>query len=220
MTAALSLTPPTTAVRTPSTPAAACAAAAACPAGTSTSMGVSTPVPTPRLLQLRQRLERRSAAGQRRGVGLPDLQPGDRGDQQPEQQQRDAGGDPAVPDDGAGPGRPPTRGDALLAQPRPVDARADPGEQRRQQREDHRDADQRDEHAAEAHAAQERHRHDDQRDQADRDGHPGGQHGVPGGLHRHDHRLLVGGGRARAPPASGTPAAASSRSRRRDRPAR
>ena len=92
-------------------------------------------------------------------------------------------------DDGPRPGRPPraavpscrirgrsTRGPMLA-------------EQGRQEGEHHRDADERDERAAEAHAAQERHRHDEQREEADGDGDAGGEHGVTRRLHRLDDRL-------------------------------
>ena len=100
-------------------------------------------------------------------------------------------GDVAAPDDRAGPGRPAAGGGRLVADPRVVDARADARQQGRQQREHHRDADQRDEHPAEPHAAQERHRHHEQRQQADGDRDPGGEDGVAGRLHRDDDGLVV-----------------------------
>ena len=68
-----------------------------------------------------------------------------------------------------GPRRPAARGLGLRANLRVVDPRAEARQQRREQGEHDGDADQRDQHAADAHAAQERHRHDDQRHQADRD---------------------------------------------------
>ena len=96
-----------------------------------------------------------------------------------------------MPDDQPAQADQPRDAVALLADSGIVDPRADGREQSRQQGEDDRHAHQRDQHAAEAHAAQEGHRHDDQRDQADRDRHAGGDDRVPGGLHRDDHGLLV-----------------------------
>ena len=80
--------------------------------------------------------------------------------------------------------------------------------------------DQRDQHPAVAHRAQERQRQRDQRQQADRDRDAAEDDGAPRGLHRPLDRLVVRCGRGRAPRASATRPAASSRSRRRGRSAR
>ena len=164
-----------------------------------------------------QRLQgvvRRAAAGQRVDAGLADLEAEDRDDEQAER--RPAATPAAIqrcrtmsrahavqPRDGA----------AFVPDPRPVDPRPDAGQQRRQQREHDRDADQRDQHAAEAHAAQERHRHDEQREQADRHGDAGGERRRGRRSSSRRRRPPRCCARARAPRASATPAAASSRSR-------
>ena len=102
-----------------------------------------------------------------------------------------AGGDEAVSDDEPRPRRPAARRGAFVADARVVDARADAGQQRRQQGEDHGHAHQRDQHAREPHAAQGRHGDDEQREQADRDGDARRHHGATGRLHGDDDGILV-----------------------------
>ena len=78
-----------------------------------------------------------------------------------------------------------------MADAGPVDPRADAAQQRRQQGQDDQRAHERDEHAAQTHAAQQRHGDHEQGAQADRDRSGARDHGVPGVLHRHDDRGMV-----------------------------
>jgi hypothetical protein len=98
---------------------------------------------------------------------------------------------PAVADDKACPGGPDAAGALVGAAVRPVEARADGGEDDWQQRDGDRDADHRDQHAAVAEAAQEGNRHHDEAEQADRHRCAAEHDGPPGGAHRGDDRLLT-----------------------------
>src|SRR5262249_39794540 len=66
----------------------------------------------------------------------------------------------------------------------PVDPRANAPEDRRQQRQRHGDRDERDQHAAEAHAAQRRLGQDDERNETDTDRQPRQEHRPAGGRDR------------------------------------
>ena len=112
-------------------------------------------------------------------------------------------GDPAPAHDQLRPARPRAAGLVVVANVRPVKARAELAEHDRQQR--HRDehADQRDQHAAVADRAQERKRQRDEREQADRDGRAAEHDRPPGGLPS----------RARSPRRRSRPWARSSRQR-------
>ena len=85
-----------------------------------------------------------------------------------------------------------TRGRPLLVpDPRQVDPRPDAAEHGRQQGQADQRADQRDEHAADTHAAQQRHRDHQQRAQADGHRAGAGNDRVTGVLHRDDDGVVV-----------------------------
>jgi hypothetical protein len=134
---------------------------------------------------------RRPRFRQRARARFAGLQFEDRHDQQREHDHRDARRCPASAHHRARPLRPQAAGVTLVADARPVDARADAAQEGRQQRQCHARRDQRDQHPAVAHRAQARDREDDQRDEADRDRQAREHHRAARRRHRDDDRLVV-----------------------------
>ncbi len=143
------------------------------------------------VLESLQGLVGRTTAGQRVGVSHADLDAEDGDDQRSEDPAGQRRRDPTPPDHKAGPCGPRPGGPALVAQPRPVDFRADAPEQRGQQRQADQRAHQGDQQAAEAHAAQQRDGDGDEGEEADRHRAGAGHDGVPGCLHGHHDRVVV-----------------------------
>ena len=131
------------------------------------------------------------AGGLGRAAGLAQVQGQRREHERGQDAEPGQRGQPAVPVDAARPGREHPAGAALGPQPRPVQARADGGQDHREQGDgdDHRH--QRHQHAAVTDAAQHGHGQHDHRHQPDGHGEPGEDHRAPGVVHGLDDRAGV-----------------------------